>query len=58
MEKIKTDHISVIRLFIGGDGEVRTPDLRIANATLSQLSYAPQVSAFYIKNYQRKIDIT
>jgi len=26
---------------IGGDEEDRTPDLRIANATLSQLSYAP-----------------
>ena len=25
----------------GGDEEDRTPDLRIANATLSQLSYAP-----------------
>ena len=26
---------------VGGDEEDRTPDLRIANATLSQLSYAP-----------------
>jgi hypothetical protein len=26
---------------IGGDEEDRTPDLRIANATLSQLSYVP-----------------
>ena len=26
---------------IGGDEEDRTPDLRIANATLSQLSYGP-----------------
>jgi hypothetical protein len=26
---------------LGGDEEDRTPDLRIANATLSQLSYAP-----------------
>jgi hypothetical protein len=26
---------------IGGDEEDRTSDLRIANATLSQLSYAP-----------------
>ena len=25
----------------GGDEEYRTPDLRIANATLSQLSYVP-----------------
>jgi hypothetical protein len=28
-------------LLFGGDEEARTPDLRIANATLSQLSYAP-----------------
>ena len=28
-------------LFDGGDGEDRTPDLLIANQTLSQLSYAP-----------------
>ena len=27
--------------FAGGDEEDRTPDLRIANATLSQLSYHP-----------------
>ena len=26
---------------IGGAEEIRTPDLRIANATLSQLSYGP-----------------
>ena len=26
---------------LGGDEEDRTPDLRIANATLSQLSYVP-----------------
>jgi hypothetical protein len=26
---------------IGGDEEDRTPDLRIANAALSQLSYVP-----------------
>ena len=28
-------------MHFGGDEEDRTPDLRIANATLSQLSYAP-----------------
>jgi hypothetical protein len=28
-------------VFIGGAEEDRTPDLRIANATLSQLSYRP-----------------
>jgi len=27
----------------GGDEEDRTPDLRIANATLSQLSYVPEL---------------
>jgi arylformamidase len=30
---------------VGGDEEDRTPDLRIANATLSQLSYAPTLVA-------------
>ena len=30
-------------LLFGGDEEDRTPDLRIANATLSQLSYVPVV---------------
>ena len=28
-------------MYIGGAEEARTPDLRIANATLSQLSYGP-----------------
>ena len=32
----------------GGDEEDRTPDLRIANATLSQLSYAPTDAAKFI----------
>jgi hypothetical protein len=31
---------------IGGDEEDRTPDLRIANATLSQLSYVPGIWTF------------
>jgi hypothetical protein len=31
------------RKIYGGGEEVRTPDLRIANATLSQLSYAPNI---------------
>ncbi len=31
----------------GGDEEDRTPDLRIANATLSQLSYVP-MGAYFI----------
>lgn len=30
----------------GGAEEDRTPDLRIANATLSQLSYRPTVKQF------------
>jgi hypothetical protein len=29
------------RQILGGAEEARTPDLRIANATLSQLSYRP-----------------
>ena len=36
-----------VRVFeesLGGEEEDRTPDLRIANATLSQLSYPPNVS--------------
>jgi hypothetical protein len=32
----------------GGAEEDRTPDLRIANATLSQLSYRPKMNAHYI----------
>ena len=31
---------------VGGDEEDRTPDLRIANATLSQLSYVPTLVKF------------
>ena len=31
----------VVVVGCGGDEEDRTPDLRIANATLSQLSYVP-----------------
>ena len=34
-----------ISLIFGGDEEDRTPDLRIANATLSQLSYVPTAGA-------------
>ncbi len=30
-----------VAFVFGGDEEDRTPDLRIANATLSQLSYVP-----------------
>ena len=34
----------------GGDEEDRTPDLRIANAALSQLSYVPIEFQFYLEN--------
>ena len=37
---------NVLRNF-GGDGEDRTPDLCNANATLSQLSYAPIAIELY-----------
>jgi hypothetical protein len=32
-----------------GDGGVRTPDLGVANAALSQLSYIPMLVVEYIK---------
>ena len=35
--------------YFGGDGEDRTPDLCNANATLSQLSYAPIADTLYHK---------
>jgi hypothetical protein len=37
----KTHNLLIICGKIGGAEEDRTPDLRIANATLSQLSYGP-----------------
>ena len=37
------EHIRAFKFF-GGAEEDRTPDLRIANATLSQLSYRPNLS--------------
>ena len=36
-----------IFLKIGGDKGIRTPDLRIANASLYQLSYIPKGRAHY-----------
>ncbi len=37
----------IIRALVyGGEEEDRTPDLRIANATLSQLSYPPNSRSF------------
>ncbi len=38
---MSTAHASVMVEVNGGAEEDRTPDLRIANATLSQLSYRP-----------------
>jgi hypothetical protein len=32
---------TLLEMVVGGEEEDRTPDLRIANATLSQLSYPP-----------------
>src|SRR5688572_32569657 len=37
------------RAKVGGRGEDRTPDLCIANAALSQLSYAPQTSLVFVR---------
>jgi len=39
---------------IGGAEEDRTPDLRIANATLSQLSYRPIILEDYLQPASRK----
>ena len=39
--KLARQHFLTFRQQIGGVEEDRTPDLRIANATLSQLSYHP-----------------
>ena len=40
----------------GGDEEARTPDLRIANATLSQLSYVPLFVAAFSTLFQTLSD--
>ena len=37
--------LDYLKVFDGGEEEDRTPDLRIANAALSQLSYPPDVGA-------------
>ena len=39
--KIEAGLVDFFGMLYGGDEEDRTPDLRIANATLSQLSYVP-----------------
>ena len=41
----------------GGDEEDRTPDLRIANSTLSQLSYVPIIGVFYNKTAPPMYDV-
>lgn len=40
----------LFRLVFGGAEEDRTPDLRIANATLSQLSYRPKARPQLYRN--------
>ena len=43
----RSDHaLAACRVGLGGDGGARTPGLRIANATLSQLSYIPTRTHF------------
>lgn len=37
----KVFNLLIIQEMNGGDGGIRTPDLRDANATLSQLSHTP-----------------
>jgi hypothetical protein len=39
----------------GGDEEDRTPDLRIANAALSQLSYVPTALKYSQRPAERKL---
>jgi hypothetical protein len=43
-----------VKQMIGGPEEDRTPDLRIANATLSQLSYRPMTNELYLKPFLKK----
>ena len=38
----------------GGPEGDRTPDLRIANAALSQLSYKPEVGGAYLRRWMRQ----
>ena len=47
--------LNCLKQVIGGDEEDRTPDLRIANATLSQLSYVPINCIFYNKPLRRSM---
>ena len=42
-----TDPLYIVGLYNGGDGGIRTHDLRVANAALSQLSYTPIYPAVF-----------
>ncbi len=42
--------LDLLGVLFGGEEEDRTPDLRIANATLSQLSYPPNEVKVYHKH--------
>ncbi len=44
VRSIQLSYGGMCRAVIGGAEEDRTPDLRIANATLSQLSYGPKTA--------------
>ena len=48
--------LCISRYSYGGDEEDRTPDLRIANATLSQLSYVP-INVFYNKSSEQIVTL-
>ena len=41
----------------GGDEGGRTPDLGIANAALSQLSYIPTIMFFLISNWFKRVNL-
>ncbi len=45
---IRKNRMYIIRFCSGGDEGARTPDLGIANAALSQLSYIPNVKLLII----------
>jgi hypothetical protein len=42
--------LSLIIIDFGGDEGARTPDLGVANAALSQLSYIPTIECLFISN--------
>ena len=41
--------LDFVGLSVGGEEEDRTPDLRIANAALSQLSYFPELGIVAVR---------